>query len=118
MPTKYVTRGTIQVEFSSDKTGVIISPSQEYFVKRDKCEYIVFLPKKIPEDQLKKDTDKRRVEVRVYKKDRIFKTEKSLNKALIDAASQHVLVEITIESPDKGKKRAKITAVRIPVNAI
>ena len=95
----YVTQGTVQVEFSGATIDVRINPVQEFTVRfRDK-DYTVFMA-----------DDPKVVDARAFGKAQKFKAPKDLERALNDAASKSIAVEIKVDS----SKAPKIVSVKIP----
>jgi hypothetical protein len=107
-PMSYVTQGTVQIERKSEiEADIIINPTQDYAVKHNEREYIVFV--KVKEDsEDSKDEEPPSIASKLFEKRKPFPTEKYLIEMLTKAAVERTRVEITINAHDT------ITALKIP----
>ena len=104
----YVTQGTVQVELKTETDIKIrINPTQEYTVRRENQDYIVFI----------QDDPKTHSEAQVFKKNTIFIaiTNSLLVQSLIDAAFQQTKIEINSKKPKKtnGSITIEIESIKI-----
>lgn len=97
---KYVTQGTVQVEFNRKGRIVMINPVQEFRVSYRDKDYTVFMP----------DNPKVVVDAKAFEKASTFKAPKTLERALNDAAFQRTVVEIKVDF----SKTHKIVSIKIP----
>lgn len=99
----YVTQGTVQVELKTETDIKIrINPTQEYTVKREKQDYIVFI----------QDDPKAHPEAQIYEKNTIFTTTITTKnslfvQSLIDAAFQQIKIEIKAALKLSAKEKSQ-----------
>jgi hypothetical protein len=102
----YVTRGTVQVELktpSGTPIEIRINPIQEFTVKYDGKDYIIFMP----------DGATPPPEAKAFEKMQTFSAHPDLKQALTDAALNSSRVEIKV---DFSKTPGTIVSIKIPAS--
>jgi hypothetical protein len=98
---EYVTQGTVQVEINGANLKVRINPSQNYAVKHNGIDNIIFMPINVPSDEAK---------VFCAPKDIDSVTDVNLVQALIEAAFSGTKIEIKVDKDCNSIKSIKIPA--------
>jgi hypothetical protein len=103
---EYLTQGTIQVELTGTAIQVRINPIQNFIVKHNGKDYIVFMPDSMTA---------RMLDLKAFEKTQSFSAPPDLASALTDVAVKETKIEIKINDPSTRPKAAyNIASIKIP----